>query len=277
MIISDAHRMAFVHIPKCAGTSLRDMLAPFHDQSNVFEFWHQHPRWGGRIDLMHVPMAQLVEFFPFAYAKVHTYRSFAVVREPKARFVSSLAEHLRHRTTKDLPHLSYELVRRTARKLIRRFRAGADPWRDVSTVHFQRQVDYVALNGQRVVDLLVPMERVDDIPALLEAQFGLPIGHLEVRHANRTWGAGEDKKRPRRPQLRTRAVMWSRSLGLGPAAGDAARDRLLEDAEIASFIADYYAEDAELYASARGTLAASQLQIMTFGRLAPAVEKDAPA
>tara|TARA_R110000751_G_scaffold14890_20_gene48355 strand:+ start:8634 stop:9464 length:831 start_codon:yes stop_codon:yes gene_type:complete len=276
MIISDHHKLAFIHIPKCAGTSLRQLLVPFDDQTNAFEGIHENHRWGGRIDLMHIPLAQLSRHFPNAYAKVAAYRSFAVVRDPGERFVSSLAEHLRYRTGKDLTQLPYELVRRTARKLSARLLEGAEPWRDPRLVHFQPQVDYVRHDGRQIVETLVPLEDVSRIPAMLDARYGVATGASALAHANRTLAGSETRKRFGTVPFRVRVLMRLRGLGLGAPAGDAVAERLADEAAVADLVTEYYKEDGMLHASARDAFAAS-LPHATPLRTPPALEKDAQA
>ena len=36
MILSDRYRFVFIHVPKCAGTSVRAAVAPYHDADSRF-------------------------------------------------------------------------------------------------------------------------------------------------------------------------------------------------------------------------------------------------
>ena len=88
MIIDDEHRVAFVHIPKCGGTSVRNQLAAIDSCKGEFYGRRPHERLG-LLDYCHIPLQTLAREFPTAYEKVGAYQSFAIVREPHARFASA--------------------------------------------------------------------------------------------------------------------------------------------------------------------------------------------
>jgi hypothetical protein len=87
MIISDAHRFVFVHIPKSAGTSIRAALAPFGDS-----------RSAASPDTTHETLPALLARRP----EFATHFKFAFVRNPWERLVSFFF-HARQRLAPTFP------------------------------------------------------------------------------------------------------------------------------------------------------------------------------
>ncbi len=92
MIVSRSHEFIFIHVPKTAGSSVREALLPY---SNGNPFWHtvQRPELGpGRYDRAHV-LARDWRHFPYLNANRHFF-VFAVKRNPYSRFISAYHQHL---------------------------------------------------------------------------------------------------------------------------------------------------------------------------------------
>ncbi len=261
MIISDRHRFVFVHIPKCAGSMVRDAIDALHDQVNVFEFFHEHPRFG-RIDLTHVPLEPLRRHFPIAFARTVDYSSHAILRDPRPRFVSCLAQHLRKIGKADLPGMSERAADREVDRTIERLRSGEQPWTDPLFVHFQRQVDFVSLDGEQIVDRLHAIERLQDFFDEVQARTGFAprVASSEKRNvmqvhedaAGRSFG--EDEYSAARSVLRrvmpqkTRLALKNRFFRVAVHPGV---DSIYRRREVAEFLDEYYEADAKLHASVR--------------------------
>lgn len=92
MIISHAHRFAFIHNPKVAGTSVRSALGQYHDYHKTF--WHQG-MYNGRVhDLAHIPFTDLLDDDVDAVRKRGLF-IFGFVRDPLERFWSAVHEFRR--------------------------------------------------------------------------------------------------------------------------------------------------------------------------------------
>lgn len=94
MIIDDTHQFVFVHIPKCAGSSVHAQLSLFDARDPASHRGGVHPVLGP-IHFAHIPLRFLRDHFPAEFAKLGVYRSFALTRDPRARFVSATVQHLR--------------------------------------------------------------------------------------------------------------------------------------------------------------------------------------
>lgn len=90
MIIDHDRRFVFLHVPKTAGTSVRERL--LNGGTNLVNLWHQG--WvaseGRVVDLAHLPAYLAHEVL--TREKALDYFKFAFVRDPKSRFVSGLKE-----------------------------------------------------------------------------------------------------------------------------------------------------------------------------------------
>src|SRR5215468_7000541 len=94
MIICDDRQFAFVHIPKCAGTSIRRALRQADTTGEAFFRIADHPVMG-LVHLAHLTLADLAEHYPDTLAQIARYRSMAIVRDPVERFYSAVFQRLR--------------------------------------------------------------------------------------------------------------------------------------------------------------------------------------
>ncbi|SHO45753.1 sulfotransferase family 2 domain-containing protein [Desulfopila aestuarii] len=97
MIISHNYKFIFIHIPKCAGTSIRNCLLELDPEAVSY--------WGNawaldqdcHVDAAHQPIENLVKNRDLL-RMFRKYFVFAFVRNPYERFLSSLAEFGRERS-----------------------------------------------------------------------------------------------------------------------------------------------------------------------------------
>lgn len=91
MIISHKFETVFLHIPKNAGTSLRELVRLADPESEAYwgyGFLPRHYRFG---DSAHIP---LVDLAPERLRAVNRYSCFAVLRDPLDRFASACRQHM---------------------------------------------------------------------------------------------------------------------------------------------------------------------------------------
>lgn len=260
MIIDDEHRVAFVHIPKCGGTSVRRQLIGLDSCQRFFYGRREHDVLGS-LDYCHIPLPFLAAHFPAEFDRVAAYRAFALVRDPHTRFVSAAFQRLAlfggvRRTAATAGEAMSE-VERTMDWL-----AGRGPFVDPGYIHFARQVDYVVLDGQTIVDNVYAIEDMAAFGAEIErltgaafdpgrrenANFASPNRLLSLLHIAKpiysrltTWGQREAiLKALHRWKLQT---------------PDALYDTFRRNPKIADFVESYYADDLALYAAARARMA----------------------
>lgn len=178
MLINDTFRFAFVHIPKCAGTMVRNALAPYDQHAERFyeKALSIHPVLG-LLDHHHIPLAVLCEHFPEDFARLTAYRSFALIRDPYARFPSSLHERFVQRdriplSERGLDEIALEIDAVMAD--LSRHRAGT-PITDPALIHFARQRDYIFLNDVKIVDAPRTIAEANALLADISGIVGQPI------------------------------------------------------------------------------------------------------
>lgn len=264
MIISDDHRFVFVHIPKCAGTSVREQLKQ-HDSTRG-SFSGQvlmHPELG-RIDTAHLPLRILREYFPSAFEKIQSYRSFAIVRDPFERFPSSVFQRLsmhEHRPLDTLPQAELEdKIYRLIESLRAHRHAAILPY---DLIHFQPQSSFVTLDGSSFVSDLYPIEGMGSLIEELNRCLGLP-GDDERALKSASLGRSKqyrssfirllDEKIPRR--LRNGLLAFTPREGVLAARRfifkptKARFSHILSNEKVAEFLHEFYADDLKLYDSA---------------------------
>ncbi len=175
MIISHKHQTVFIHIPKNAGSSVRQMLVnadPECERMWGYRFLPRHYRFG---DSAHMA---LVDLPPEKRAIVDRYDAFAVVRDPVSRFFSAMTQHFFQHRYRD---------RRTPAQ----FLAELDSTRiryDPAYIHFCPQHFFTHVGDRQVVKTLY---NVDD-PKLEERvrtfllEKGFPVGDRRLGKANKT-------------------------------------------------------------------------------------------
>lgn len=254
MLILDEHKCIFVHIPKCAGEMVRRQLLERTNAANLFSGIHEHPELG-ELDYTHIPLKELRDHFPDAYAKLETYRSFALVREPQARFRSSVDMRIRYHLGTQLGALSAKELGRELDLVFAELTAAEGRLLPFSFIHFTPQVHYLLAGDRQVVTDPMPLTRVSD---LIETLNGIVGGGLVERRENQSLRFGNpgverilrranDVVRQRLPAsayYRARAAVNSilrvdnRSLpAQSPLMSDTVRD----------FVEHYYARDIEFH------------------------------
>lgn len=172
MIISDQYQFVFVHIPKCAGTTIRSQLQPLDDthgaHTNRVE---QHPQLG-LLDYVHIPLFVLEQYFPEEFKKINDCWSFAVVRDPFKRFPASFSQHVKKIGPK-IQNMTKKEVKQALNRTIKYLdNIGSNELLPAEYIHFQPQVDYIYLNGQQVVGKIYPLQAINDLFNDLELRTG---------------------------------------------------------------------------------------------------------
>lgn len=257
MIISDEHQFAFVHIPKCAGTSVRKALRPIDETIGTFDRIAEHPQMG-MVNFGHLTLVDLATYFPDQYAKVSAYRSVAIVRDPVDRFFSALFQRLREFKRYNQSEITPQVIEREAATLAQHLQSATGRL-DLEYVHFNRQSDYVFHNGTRIVERIFALDRLDDAATYIEGVTGVrlaadaPENRTVALRAGALMPVVRALRAPYRmlvpPALRNRLHAGMTRAGL---YGSVEKKRLLEPgSELERFLNRYYQRDFELYAAAR--------------------------
>lgn len=253
MIISKAHNFGFIHIPKCAGSTIRQQLRDLDDAGG--KFYHTMTVEGlGFINGNHVPLKVLAQYFPEDFAALQGVTSYAITREPLDRFVSSVAQALR-RDGVEPGDLSPAQLLEKAGEIMDDLSRHAGRLETRHTIFFP-QIDYVDLDGVRMIDHIFPMERIDQLFGRLEAVHGLTLERDQVWNPTVTYrmpamrGPLNRLKDAARARLPVKTYGLLRDLGVRAftTKGVPKLTDTLRGAEaVNSFVETFYREDIRLY------------------------------
>ncbi|WP_413875748.1 sulfotransferase family 2 domain-containing protein [Albidovulum sp.] len=181
MIISHRFQTVFIHIPKCAGTSIRETLVQADPDCQRMWGWRwmaRHQRYG---DSAHVP---LIDLQPQVMNAVRDYTVIALTRDPMTRFISAIHQHfMQHEYRRKLP--VPEFLRELDSTNIRY---------DPAYVHFCPQHYFIYISTKRFVDHVLRIEDPDwpaQMKAILVRQ-GFPESRLDFPVRNKS----EDENQP---------------------------------------------------------------------------------
>ena len=266
MIISDRHQFAFIHVPKCAGTSVRRALREFDDRRGAYATSKgSHPLLG-QIDLGHIPLFILKDFFPEEFENIRNYWSFALIRGPYERFGSSLTQRLKMYGSRPLIELSEQEVEREIGKVISHLRdVPRGRLLAPEFIHFQPQVDYLFLDGERIVQSVYRVDQFDalladvsrrigsDSPQLADTASEMANRSITYRsdHIRRLVTSAEPTIRRLARYLPGRVKDRLREFAYVPR--DQVLGRLFQADHVRGFIADYYREDIALWEAERSS------------------------
>lgn len=258
MIINDTYNFVFIHIPKCAGTSVRSQLQPFDETDGRFTSRiDEHPELG-IIDYVHIPLFILRQYFPVEYEKIRTYSSFAVVRDPFGRFPSSLSQYLKKCEDGPIQNLKPADISKVIDRVVSSLLKHGDAYLPFQYIHFQKQIDFIYDGQDRLVSNIYLIsdihEMLADIGNKLDTSFAGQAGNYGGR-ANQTIvyrnalvrAVAESTK----PVLKSFLGPESRKSLREKVAGFffVPRDKKLKDifdsSYVQDFIREYYASDIE--------------------------------
>jgi hypothetical protein len=252
MIVDDVHRFVFVHIPKCAGSTVHAQLSAWDSRDPAFHRPGRHPHMGD-VHFAHLPLAFLRAHYPTEFDKLTQYHSFALTRDPRSRFVSALLQRLREfRGVRDL-NLDRTVIVNEAHHVIE-WLTGRGVFSDLEYIHFSRQADYVRLDGVPVVANVYAVETLEAFAAALNRLCGVTVDpqrreNKNLASDNRVLAALHLAKpvysRLTSWQFRERLLLFLRRATLGDSASLDAR--VLRDRKTARFVEDFYAEDEALH------------------------------
>ncbi|GHF71700.1 sulfotransferase family 2 domain-containing protein [Seohaeicola zhoushanensis] len=259
MIINAAHDFGFVHIPKCAGSTIRQQLREQDDLGGKFYHTMTLPEIG-RINGNHVPLYLLDSHFPDDMARLRAVTSYAIVREPLDRFVSAVAQYMRSHISEPAELTTDQILAETDR-IISSVQADSEQ-REIRNTIFFRQVDYVYLGDEKIIDHVYAMEHLKALIARIAERHGLELRGDSTWNPTVTYrvsGLSQTLKRLNsmsRQVLPQTAYVALRDLGirtLTKKGVPALETALRQSREVRAFVAEHYAADYELHRKAAAT------------------------
>lgn len=260
MIINREHDFGFVHIPKCAGSTVREQLRDKDDLDGRF-YRTMQVEGLGKINGNHVPLRWLAEHFPEDYAALRAVRSYTISRKPMDRFVSAVSQRIRAMGQEPGNLSAPEIHRLTGEILTDLEKAQGFPT-GLYTI-FMRQIDFTRHEGEQVVTEIWPMENIDAFFDMLEDRHRLPLIRDKVWNPTVTYrvpamaGPLKRAKDMAKKMLPVKSYAALRDLGVKTFTTKGApklNEVLYGTESITAFVADYYRADAEQHAAARARL-----------------------
>lgn len=255
MIISSTHKFAFVHVPKCAGTSVKHALRPIDDTAGRFERIDNHAGMG-RTHYAHIPLRDLATFFPDEFAQVQSYHSVALVRDPIDRFVSAIFQRLREFRRYPQSDITEDVIGAEAAE-VRHYLESAPARLGLEYVHFNRQSDFIELDGERIVANIFSVEGMDAAKRFIAEATGVAIPD---GRQNRTTEMRFPALKPLQRMLRKpyslvpverRERIRERLIRAGLYRQVAQQRFVRHGSALDGFLRDYYARDFEIHADSR--------------------------
>jgi Sulfotransferase family len=175
VIICHRNRLIFFHNPKCAGSSFREALRGYHDDPFIFYGIHHAPYFKNALDHGHLRLWELHALFPRVFECATAYDSVIFVRNPQARFLSALNEHMK----KFQPQINLAAMAPAQRaKVIEDFITRVLNVGRITTnwrfVHFSPQVWFLKLGESIVPKHIIPMDASGSFARAGLAALGLP-------------------------------------------------------------------------------------------------------
>jgi hypothetical protein len=256
MIVSAEHDFSFVHIPKCAGSTIRHPLRDKDDFDGRFYRSIEHPDLG-LINGNHIPLDVLRTHFPDAFEALRRVTSYTITRDPMKRFVSGIAQHIRDGGGEPAGMDDAEILA-LAHGVIDYMQA-LEGMPDFRHTLFIRQESYIRIGRTRIIDHVFAMERMDAVFDVLERRHDLHLNRDSVwnptvtyrfpKHADKLKAAKDMARRilPVGAYARLRDV----SIGVLTTRGVSNLNETIEnDPKVQEFVRSYYAADSALHEKA---------------------------
>lgn len=271
MFYIPSRNLAFLHVPKNAGQSVKKALmraadvsyASFANDLDVTEeqarrFMEDGVHFPdiGQVQPEHMTLQYLESHFPASWETFIHSRSFILARSPRDRFFSALIQRLREYRGAVPVRVDDPLVIEEARTVCD-WLDGQRQFADREFIHFGRQNDFADLRGERMVSAVFPVERTDLAMKWIAEETGLVIDIEQdhVRREPKKWAkslqpAARFVGRKLMPLALKKAIYpaWSQSGVFANASGRYGSINLGDDVE--RCIAEYYAADEALYKEA---------------------------
>ncbi|MEM9838163.1 MAG: hypothetical protein AAF830_03310 [Pseudomonadota bacterium] len=263
MLLLGDGKVTFFHIPKCAGSTLRDQLENYDSLDGQFSRRKEHPELG-RYEAAHVPLFRLRKYWPEVFEKVATTSKYAVVRDPVARFCSAISQNIRENHDVSPGHAPKELIEgviATAREDI----AKNPEFPAFGLSHFCHQTDFIDLDGERFVDSVYPLEELPTMIRDIGDAIGVKL--MDDIAANKTVTFKNEGLAGPLTKLKdisknvlpfpvyTRAREAAMKVFTKPGSENV-QDTVRGSAELMAFIREHYAGDFAVYEESRAKHAA---------------------
>ncbi len=183
MIIRHDLELVFLHVPKCAGKEIRDLLligASADTSEELFNFAYS-PILHRHVDLAHLPMADLVHWPHYRWLECYTV--IAAVRNPYERLNSAANEYFRQRSREDEAIINGPGITEAMRRHYFSQLPLAHSQRDPRFIHSLPMTWFTHQGSTPKVDRLLRCEHLADDFQQLASELNLPAEMQAVAQA----------------------------------------------------------------------------------------------
>lgn len=188
MIISETKSFAFIHVPKCAGTSIRNSLFPYDTRNNYFWLHYNIPGASETcanlaIDKAHMPLAILKNLYPNDFRLLSELTTFAASRHPLKRLISAFFEprkELLELAASEKSHECIAQIQDTFNQYISCLTTEAN-FLDHRFTHATPQTFYHIYKGKVMTDATIKLE--DPMSGIARLKYLNPTAGLAVERA----------------------------------------------------------------------------------------------
>ena len=269
-----SNELFFVHIPKCAGMSVRQALTSSGGESwaaiaadlgvgeneaaRVTERGRgfKHPNLGW-IHPAHLPLAAIESQMPKTWEVLNSSRGFGLTRDPRARFISALMQRLMEFKDTGNVRADDPLVAAEAARVCE-WLNGRESFSEIDYIHFARQADFANHRGRRILKAMFPIERIDILSRWIatECELNVEFAHEHSRrqpkpYVNTIQPLARLVARNLLPKILKEVLysVWVNSRFFEVSSKDYNSVKFNDDIE--NFISQYYRCDIELHAEAQ--------------------------
>lgn len=181
MIISEQFGFAFVHIPKCAGMYVQKYLGMFDDYK-LEHYSNKASNSLAKMKLSHYSLERMSISLPKQFEQICRLESFALVREPTGRFISSAFQYIRenYKATYFLRFLVPWHLNRLIPILCNSNLSFLPP----RYIHFTPQTCYINFNSIKVVQNIYLIEDASKmVRRIITTKIGLEDPELALESA----------------------------------------------------------------------------------------------
>ena len=171
MIILNQKKFAFLHIPKCGGSTLQKWLRQHFTSDADFYGKIEHPKIG-TVYREHLTLQQLKRHYPEALADIRNNETYAIIRDPLSRFESALGQYVNEMRGGNITLMSRTEIIALAQDILNQLQEADGEFRFELT-HFQPQTAFVELEGERMANQLRALSAMDATIAELSAKLGI--------------------------------------------------------------------------------------------------------
>lgn len=174
MIVCDSKKLIFLHIPKNAGSNIRNQLKYLETVPDEFNRICTYEGYG-KVHETHMPLFFIEHCYPDLFNKLVDYDVIAILRDPYDRFLSSVNQRLREFKGFAQSQISDSVIIEESRSVASKIQSEPDCVYDLEFMHFIPQNDFIQIRELSVVDRLFDFKNLNDLVTFFQSEYNIDI------------------------------------------------------------------------------------------------------